>query len=77
MSLWIWGLVVTIIYWNEIPLWAKILAIIGLCGGISVRLFNADMDDSETLELFNYSSLLKVGFPITTLLVVYLSRTTL
>ena len=33
IALWIWGLVITIKYWNEIPLWAKILAIIGLVTG--------------------------------------------
>ena len=28
--LWIWGLLITIKFWKEIPTWAKVLAIIGL-----------------------------------------------
>lgn len=33
LALWIWGLAITIKYWNEIPLWAQIFAIIGLVTG--------------------------------------------
>ena len=34
IALWIWGLVITIKYWNEIPSWAKVIAVIGLVIGI-------------------------------------------
>ncbi len=30
---WIWGVVITIKYWDEIPLWAKVLAILGILTG--------------------------------------------
>ena len=30
---WIWGLVIPYKYWNVIPLWAKILAVLGLLSG--------------------------------------------
>ena len=30
LILWIWGLLITIKFWKEIPTWAKVLAIIGL-----------------------------------------------
>ena len=30
---WIWGLVITYNYWNKIPIWAKVLAILGLLTG--------------------------------------------
>ena len=36
LILWIWGLVITIKYWNLIPAWAQALAIIGLVFGVPI-----------------------------------------
>jgi predicted PurR-regulated permease PerM len=33
LVLWIWALVVTIKYWDQLPTWAKVLAILGLFTG--------------------------------------------
>ena len=30
---WIWGLYLTVTYWDDIPVWAKILAVLGLLSG--------------------------------------------
>ena len=30
VAFWLWGFVITIKYWDKIPTWAKVLAIIGL-----------------------------------------------
>ena len=59
LTLWIWALVVTIIYWKEISLWAKIIAIIGLLFNVSIG--------TEVHYIFKIGS-------IVTLLVVYISR---
>ena len=59
LALWIWALVVTIIYWKEISLWAKIIAIIGLLFNVSIG--------TEVHYIFKIGS-------IVTLLVVYISR---
>ena len=32
LALWIWALVVTIKYFSIVPIWAQILAVLGLCG---------------------------------------------
>ena len=34
LGIWIWAIVVTVKFWNKIPDWAKVLAIIGLVTGI-------------------------------------------
>lgn len=34
LGIWIWALVVTIKYWDQIPPWAKVLALVGLLTGI-------------------------------------------
>jgi len=31
-GLWIWGLIITIKYWKELPVWAQVIAILGLVG---------------------------------------------
>ena len=59
LTLWIWAFVVTIIYWKEISLWAKIIAIIGLLFNVSIG--------NKVHYIFKTGSIL-------TLLVVYISR---
>lgn len=34
IAIWVWAIVVTIKYWNQLPVWAQILAIIGLLTGV-------------------------------------------
>ena len=34
LAIWIWALVVTIQFWNFIPTWAKVIALIGLFTGV-------------------------------------------
>ena len=34
LSLWIWGLVVTLKYWKMLPNWAQIFAVLGLIPGL-------------------------------------------
>ena len=62
MTLWIWALVVTIKYWKEISLWAKIIAILGL-------LFNISISISLSKGAITTGS-----GSLITLLVVYISR---
>ena len=62
LALWIWALVVTIIYWKEISLWAKIIAVVGLVFNVSISSIGTDVH-----YIFKTGSIL-------TLLVVYISR---
>lgn len=34
LVIWIWALVITIMYWNNLPTWAKVIGILGLVTGI-------------------------------------------
>lgn len=34
VGIWIWAVVVTIKYWNVLPVWAQVLAIVGLLTGV-------------------------------------------
>jgi len=34
LAIWIWALVVTIQFWHFIPVWAKVLALVGLLTGV-------------------------------------------
>ena len=61
LTLWIWALVVTIIYWKEISLWAKIIAVVGLVFNVSISI------GTDVHYIFKTGSIL-------TLLVVYISR---
>ena len=70
LGLWIWALVATIINWKRIPLWAKIIAIIGL--GVNISIGGTGTSNSIFMQFINF--IFKTG-SIITLLVVYLSRT--
>ena len=76
LGLWIWALVATIINWKKIPLWAKIIAIVGLAVNISLgyvhHKYLQQASDSLLVQFINF--IFKTG-SIITLLVVYLSRT--
>jgi len=34
LAIWIWALIVTIKFWNFIPVWARVIALIGLFTGV-------------------------------------------
>ena len=74
LGLWIWALVATIINWKRIPLWAKIIAIIGLVVTQPLVNFSIGMGTSNSpfIQLINFTFKMS---SIIILLMVYLSRT--
>lgn len=60
LALWIWALIVTINYWNFLPTWAKVFAIIGLLtmqfGGPVMTLIVVYITKNSNKSGFKYRS---------------------
>jgi len=59
VGIWIWAVVVTIKHWNQLPVWAQVLAIIGLLTGVGgpvMTLIVVYIGKGTNKSVFNFHS---------------------